>query len=266
MKNISFILFLLMSSNVFAGCEIIKHSDFKMNGIRYEESNGVILSSGRSFFYTYPDEKCMLKNKFIIQNDRVVSYASLNEYIYVNYMGKNGLVSAGWIKASRARLEKSISAPLEINNNDLFIYHDGIEINLGSDYSMIADKIKKHKPVGYEDVFMNEFRTIGGVDYKYYTHDFDGLYIESSNVFYDKENRDFDDYRITKIMVSKSDGVSFSSRGISVGSTMLNVIKQYGQPISKCGKSEVCYYYKNKKISFIGKDIVESIKLEVESM
>jgi len=108
--------------------------------------------------------------------------------------------------------------------------------------------------------YIDLFRTINGVDYKFYQHDFDPIYIESSNLNYDKIKRDFDDYRITRITL-KSD-IGFSSRGIFVGSKMLNVLKVYGKP-SAIQDGDLIYYYDNKSIRFIGSETVKQIDISI---
>jgi hypothetical protein len=108
--------------------------------------------------------------------------------------------------------------------------------------------------------YIDLFRAVNGVDYKFYQHDFGSIYIESSNLNYDKTKRDFDDYRITRITI-KGD-IGFSSRGIFVGSKMLDVLKVYGKPSAK-RDGYLIYDYDNKSISFIGSETVKEIDVSI---
>lgn len=113
------------------------------------------------------------------------------------------------------------------------------------------------------NVFADVFKNIDGVDYKFYPHDFGFIYIESSNLDYNKLKRDFDDYSITKVTLKKD--VGFSSRGIYVGSKMLDVIKVYGVPASK--KDDAFTYIRdNYMMKFFGSEVVNEIEISINPM
>lgn len=145
-----------------------------------------------------------------------------------------------------------------MREGDFFIDFNGAEIHIDSSYSDIAWVFANFTEIDRVNKYVDLFRTVNGVDYKFYQHDFGSLYIESSNLNYDKTKRDFDDYRITRIAL-KGD-IGFSSRGIFVGSKMLDVLKVYGTPtFKKDGK----FIYKNTEgtIIFTGSETVSEIDI-----
>ncbi|MGL6539047.1 hypothetical protein ACSZNU_18210 [Aeromonas hydrophila] len=111
--------------------------------------------------------------------------------------------------------------------------------------------------------FVDVFKNINGVDYKFYPHDFGCIYRESSNLNYNELKRGFDDYRITKVILKKD--VGFSSRGIYVGSKMLDVIKVYGVPVSK-KDGALTYISDNYMMKFFGSEVVNEIEISINPM
>lgn len=263
MKHKLLIIFALISFRTYAICENISSFELQSEHVKYEPSSVFITSEGRAFLYAYPFNECASK-LFIINKDKVISYASYKNFRYINYINKKGVVISGWIKSSQIGLPKEKINHLKVNENDFFIYSNGTEIHLNSDYANVAKKLFLYKDSTINNTFMNEFRAINGVDYKFYPHDFGSLYIESSNLNYDKENRDFDDYRITKIIIDNQDRFSVSSRGISLGSKISDVLKVYGKPEGdRENQHKIQYRHKNMSIIFIGDSVIERIELEM---
>lgn len=265
MKNIFFIVFLLLSFNTLAECEKISFSKIETNtdSVIYDLSDVIVTSKGRTFFYDFPLEKCKSKKVFIINGDKAVSYASHNGFQYINFLDKKGIVHAGWVKSSRISKNGITPDRFNVDGSDLFIGVNGTEIYVDNSYSEIAWVFDNFTEIDSGNTFMDVFKTINGVDYKFYQHDFGSIYIESSNLNYDKIKRDFDDYRITRITL-KGD-VGFSSRGIFVGSKMLDVLKVYGKPAAE-REDALIYYYGNKSITFIGSETVKEIDVSINPL
>ncbi|MHA3083656.1 hypothetical protein E0H86_09895 [Acinetobacter sp. ANC 4635] len=67
----------------------------------------------RSYFHTAPSEQCKIKNVFIIPKDSVIAYQEFkneNElWLYVMYIGKDGVDTEGWVKAKDFKMSGRIS-------------------------------------------------------------------------------------------------------------------------------------------------------------
>lgn len=262
MRNIFYIVFLLFSFSAQSECEKMSFSSVKTDheGVIYGLSDIVVTSKGRTFFYDFPLEECKSKNVFIINGDKAVSYASHNEFQYINFLDRNGIVHAGWVKSSRISKNGIATDNLNVRSGDFFIDFKGAEIYIDNSYSDIAWVFDKFTEIDNGNKYIDLFKNVNGVDYKFYQHDFGSIYVESSNLNYDKSKRDFDDYRITRIILKGDTG--FSSRGIFVGSKMLDVLKVYGKPSAK-NESSLIYYYDNKSISFVGSETVKEIDISI---
>ncbi|BEE16590.1 hypothetical protein VAWG006_08430 [Aeromonas enteropelogenes] len=262
MRSIFSVIFLFFSFSVQAACEKVSFDEIKKSydNVFYDVSNIIVTSKGRVFFHDFPIDKCKSK-KFIINGDKAISYASYNGFQYINYLDRNGEVHTGWIESSRVSKKETSSEYLNIKKNDFSIHFNGHDIKVGASYSEIVgvfDDFSETTDDG--NGFLDVFKTINGVDYKFYPHDFDFIYIESSNLNYEKLKRDFDDYRITKIILKKS--IGFSSRGIYVGSKMLDVVKVYGVPASKKDGAFI-YVSDNYTIKFVGSEVVNEIEVSI---
>ncbi|MGL5813245.1 MAG: hypothetical protein ACRCYW_07945 [Aeromonas sp.] len=265
MINKIVIVFLFFASSSYAACEniISLWKKFENKHVEYDTFDVTVTSQGRTSFYIYPLDECESKNVFIIKGDKAVSYASYNGFQYINYVDKNGAVHAGWVKSSRIDVSDIKIKNIDVNKNDFFIYYDGFEVNIDTNYEKLYPELKNNTEAGDVIKFMNVFRTINGVDYKFFIHDFSSIYMESSNLNYDKTKRDFDDYRISKIILNKHNG--FSSRGIYIGSKMSDVLSIYGKPVgNEVGVYSYMYY--NKSIRFTGSDAVNTIEVEIKPL
>lgn len=262
MKTVLLFVFLLLSFNSMAECRGINFSEFekKSGSIIYDVSNIIVTSKGRTFFHYFPLDKCKSKKTFIINSDKAISYASYNEFQYISYLDRKGIIHSGWVESSRISNSKISKHNKNFVKNDFFIYFNDTKINVGDSYGDISEVFDDFTEIDSGNKFTNVFKTVDGVDYKFYPHDFGFIYIESSNLNYDKLKRDFDDYRITKIVLK--DNVGFSSRGIFVGSKMLDVLKVYGTPTSK-KNGTFMYSNDNYSISFIGSETVKEIEISI---
>lgn len=257
MRGAYYILLLFFAFRLQAMCENINDLKKGFNSAIYDVSNVFITSKARVFFHSLPIYKCKSK-KFIINGDKAISYASYNGFQYVSYLDKKGAVHTGWIESSHISRQDTSLKPLKIEKRDFSIHFNGTDIRIGDSYSEALEAFEKITEIDSGNAFIDLFRTVNGVDYKFYPHDFGFIYIESSNLNYDKLKRDFDDYSITKIVLKR--GVGFSNRGISVGSKMLDVLKVYGTPtLKKDGK--FIYINTEGTISFTGSETVSEIDI-----
>ncbi|MCP3241820.1 hypothetical protein NAT02_02815 [Aeromonas hydrophila] len=263
MKGILCAVFFLYPFSEITACENTRFNEVqKGNKVAYDVSNIVVTSKGRTFFYDMPLDECKSK-KFIINGDKAISYASYNGFQYVSYLDRKGEAHTGWVDSSRIAKEEKLSEHLNVQRSDFAIHFNGYDIKIGGDYSEIIESFNGLTEMDSGNGFVDEFKNIDGVDYKFYPHDFGFIYIESSNLDYNKLKRDFDDYRITKVILKKD--VGFSSRGIYVGSKMLDVIKVYGVPVSK-KDGAFTYVSDNYMMKFSGYEVVNEIEISINPM
>ncbi|CAJ1832755.1 hypothetical protein HLBENOHH_01887 [Aeromonas dhakensis] len=263
MKNVIYVFAFFFSFSLQAACESVRFNEVQKNsGVFYDVSNIIVTSKGRTFFYDMPLDECKSK-KFIINGDKAISYASYNGFQYVGYLDRKGEVHTGWVDSTRITKKEKSPEDLNVKKSDFAIHFNGYDIKVGGDYSEVIGAFNGFTEMYSGNGFADVFKNIDGVDYKFYPHDFGFIYIESSNLDYDKLKRDFDDYRITKVILKKD--VGFSSRGIYVGSKMLDVIKVYGVPASK--KDDAFTYIRdNYMMKFFGSEVVNEIEISINPM
>lgn len=80
--------------------EKIKNTaEIKQTYLEHNKNNFVVTSKGRLYFKSAPDEKCEMKNVFLIPGDQVIGYTEYNGFISVAYFKKNGDSVDGWLDA-----------------------------------------------------------------------------------------------------------------------------------------------------------------------
>ncbi|MGN4982689.1 hypothetical protein ACTFBY_15160 [Aeromonas dhakensis] len=263
MKNVIYVFAFFFSFSLQAACESVRFNEVQKNsGVFYDVSNIIVTSKGRTFFYDMPLDECKSK-KFIINGDKAISYASYNGFQYVGYLDRKGEVHTGWVDSTRITKKEKPPEDLNVKKSDFAIHFNGYDIKVGGDYSEVIGAFNGFTEMYSGNGFADVFKNIDGVDYKFYPHDFGFIYIESSNLDYNKLKRDFDDYRITKVILKKD--VGFSSRGIYVGSKMLDVIKVYGVPASKKDDA-FTYICDNYMMKFFGSEVVNEIEISINPM
>jgi hypothetical protein len=263
MINVIYIFAFFFSFSLQAACESVRFNEVqKKNGVVYDVSNIIVTSKGRTFFYNIPIDECKSK-KFIINGDKAISYASSNGFKYVSYLDQKGEAHTGWVDSARITKEENPPEYLNIKRSDFAIHFNGYDIKIGGDYSEIIGAFNGLTEMDSGNGFVDVFKNIDGIDYKFYPHNFGYIYIESSNLDYNKLKRDFDDYRITKVILKKD--VGFSSRGIYVGSKMLDVVKVYGVPVSKKDGAFI-YISDNYMMKFFGSEVVNEIEISINPM
>ncbi|BEE08967.1 hypothetical protein [Aeromonas dhakensis] len=263
MKSILGVVFFIFPFSGITACENIKFNEVQKNEeVFYDVSNIVVTAKDRTFFNDLPLDECKSK-KFIINGDKAISYASYNGFQYVGYLDRKGEVHTGWVDSTRITKKEKSPENLNVKKSDFAIHFNGYDIKVGGDYSEVIGAFNGFTEMYSGNGFADVFKNIDGVDYKFYHHDFGFIYIESSNLDYNKLKRDFDDYRITKVIIKKD--VGFSSRGIYVGSKMLDVIKVYGVPASK--KDDAFTYIRdNYMMKFFGSEVVNEIEISINPM
>lgn len=65
------------------------------------DSGYKVSGAGRAYFYSAPNEKCKIRNLFIIPGDLVNALADYNNYTYIMYFTKDGKDVEGWVKSNR---------------------------------------------------------------------------------------------------------------------------------------------------------------------
>ncbi|WP_429232978.1 hypothetical protein [Aeromonas salmonicida] len=264
MKSMFYIVFLLLPFSGKAVCEKVRFNEVKKegDGVFYDVSSVIVTSKGRTFFYGTPLDEGKSK-RFIINGDKAISYASCNGFQYVSYLDRNGEAHTGWVDSARITKKETLPENLNIKRSDFAMHFNGYDIKVGGDYSEIIEAFDGLTEVDSGNDFVDVFKSINGIDYKFYPHDFGFIYIESSNLNYNKLKRDFDDYRITKVILKRD--VGFSSRGIYVGSKMLDVVKVYGVPVSKKDGAFI-YTSDNYMMKFFGSEVVNEIEISINPM
>lgn len=263
MKSILGVVFFIFPFSVITVCENIIFNEVQKNEeVFYDVSNIVVTAKGRTFFNDLPLDECKSK-KFIVNGDKAISYASYNGFQYVSYLDRKGEAHTGWVDSARITKKEKQPEYFNVQRSDFAIHFNGYDIKIGGDYSEVFGAFNGLTEMDSGNYFVDVFKNINGVDYKFYPHNFGFIYIESSNLDYNKLKRDFDDYRITKVILKKD--VGFSSRGIYVGSKMLDVIKVYGVPVSK-KNGAFTYVSDNYMMKFSGYEVVNEIEISINPM
>ncbi|MFM5667181.1 hypothetical protein ACET7G_02070 [Aeromonas hydrophila] len=263
MKSILYAVFFLYPFSEITACENARFNEVqKGSKVMYDVSNVVVTSKDRTCFYVIPLDECKSK-KFIINGDKAISYASYNGFQYVSYLDRKGEAHTGWVDSARITKTEKKPEYFNVQRSDFAIHFNGYDIKVGGDYSEVFGAFNRLTEMDSGNDFVDVFKNINGVDYKFYLHDFGFIYRESSNLNYNKLKRDFDDYRITKVILKKD--VGFSSRGIYVGSKMLDVIKVYGVPVSK-KDGVLTYISDNYMMKFFGSEVVNEIEISINPM
>jgi hypothetical protein len=67
-----------------------------------QRPNRVVSGPGRLYFHTAPDERCRMKNVFVVPNDRLEVFADHDGYTEVIYWNPaTGSGTAGWVPSAR---------------------------------------------------------------------------------------------------------------------------------------------------------------------
>lgn len=222
----------------------------------------IVNSKERSYFYNMPDKCCANNKIFLVQGDHISSWLTYKGYDYIYYNQKNGNLVSGWMLSVKLKDAGALTTiPLE--SDEFFVVSKWGKIQLDSPYQDFYNLAGKEEVNSDSIGFMDDnFITVGSHTYKYFQHNFKNIDLISSNINYLSKKRDFDDYRITKLIIN---GEGFiTGRGIHVGSDENDIKKAYGNPI---GKNDLSwkYFYKDMSIAFNLNKLnkVETIELSV---
>ena len=154
----------------------------------------------------------------------------------------------GYAFASDQSVAKSnISSIKSLSDKDYSLMIKGEVFSLGDKWT----EAKKNK-AGNElsNNYVGEVE-INSTSYRFYQHDYDGYVIYSSNIYYDKEKRDIDEYIVSQISL-KSRSMLTTYRGVKIGDPLSLLIKKYGpgQEDNSEGEKWIDYQSGNKILSF----------------
>jgi len=107
-KIVGAVLMMVTSSTVCVAAEPGKHCPNSVGNLEKAKvripgytSGRVVVGKGRAYFYTAPDDRCRMKQVFVISGDQLDAYFDVPGWTEVTYWtGKSGEVS-GWIPNSR---------------------------------------------------------------------------------------------------------------------------------------------------------------------
>lgn len=169
----------------------------------------------------------------------------------------------GWVFAGNIAIENpNAGSILPLSDKGYSLVINNETFSLGDKWDALrkyqAGKELSNSYVG--DVEVN------ATSYKFYQHNYEGYTIYSSNIYYDKQNRDVDEYVISQISL---DDLSIkTSRGIVIGDPLSAVVKSYGAGKEDDSDNERWIYYdfNNKSLSFkIEQGKVASIMMAIST-
>lgn len=148
------------------------------------------------------------------------------------------IVSASMSTANAAEtIINHASAISPISSSDFTVQINNHPFALGATWNESA---KKNAGVQLSESFTGEIPS-GESSYKYYQHHYDGYDVYSSNLLWDKQNRDIDSYIIAQITLNKP-GVK-TARGISVGDSKVQLESKYGSGAVDDSDNQYWLYY-----------------------
>ena len=75
----------------------------------HDPAERTVKGVGRLYFHAAPDERCRLKNVFVIARDRLEIYAQYGDFTEVIYWNPvSGTGTAGWVLSARLAEETSV--------------------------------------------------------------------------------------------------------------------------------------------------------------
>lgn len=101
MKTLFLLFFLVCSFSSWGEChDINSRAEIYQNVISTSESGYVVSDNARVYFYSAPDERCKIKDLFIIHGDLVDVYSEYKGFLSVIFFKKNGETVDGWVHSS----------------------------------------------------------------------------------------------------------------------------------------------------------------------
>lgn len=202
-------------------------------GVRTDSTENVykVTGKGRLFFYSAPDNRCPMADTFIIPGQQVYNYVEYKNYALVMYMAKGDRQVTGWVDKARLiasdagvgpNYEEQKATPQAMTASDFTIVISGQLLTLGEAWDNSTIRItgndKQHEFVGN--------MPYGKSSYKFWQHHYSGYSVYSSNLFWDKQQRDIDSYIIAQIDLNSP--TIATERGIKTGDSEEQLIAAYG--------------------------------------
>lgn len=230
------------------------------SGFKQEINTRTVLR--KTNFHLSPVYNKEVAGLFIIKGDTFTSYLKSDNFLFGNYKAVDGGISSGWISGiDLEKLSNEQKANENISSNDFKFFTSYKEITLGDYYPEFYNywgkcEINKQPDIG----ITGNFEEINGINYKYFDHYWDGLYIKTSNINREQLKNDFDWYHITEINVLNDKYMT--NHGIYVGMKENEIVNAYGD-CHKKNSNSCSYSYKNNKLTFnISNGVITSIDME----
>lgn len=242
---------ILLLSSLFFSSSFIAHADcrenWKIKELVQGPQNFQVIK--KSYFYKEPNSGSKIKDLFLISGDDFNAYFKYGEYVFGSYLKKDGSTVSGWLNLNTLTKGTGTGKTVKISEGDFTLISANTNIHLNGSYEEFykewgACEINKQPEIGISGNFI----TIGDdVVFKYFDNYWKGFSIRSSNINFKQEGEDFDTYRITTITIISEKYLT--SRGVSVGMSLDDIIRVYGEPMIKHTDS-VVYNYKNYALIF----------------
>ena len=100
--SLVFILAFHVSTRAEISCKLLDNESYNRQVYIYPvgslfEATG----TGRLFFHSSPDDRCIQKDIFIIPGDQVNAYTEYSDFVSVMYIDSHGKDTEGWVKRDR---------------------------------------------------------------------------------------------------------------------------------------------------------------------
>jgi len=254
--NLCFLLSVFASSSFATNACTASRADYPYN-LHQEPMLKKAQSKERIYFYSLPKNDCKTST-FIINNDKFLKYRENNDYSFVNFVNKKGVVVDGWVK--NEDIAPSDEEKNELTYGDFSWKVNGKETNLLGKATPELNKWVKESDLKLTDPDNHGFNA----GFKSWTLTIQNEIVTISQANEIIEKRvGFDDTYVSAITFV--DNRFKTARGIKVGDSWDRVASKYGMN-SKKNVEDNCrfYQYFDMKISFCldSSDIVQSISFE----
>ena len=209
----------------------------------------VVANINKVLFYSAPNELCKKDGVFVILGDYLYAYKIYKDFTYVNYITVKGDSISGWVKSAEIKNYSPLgnkSKKENLNISDFIAIGKDGWVGLGGSFSNNIT-LSKEKEISSE--YIGDFPNNSEGLNKFYSHSYTGIAVISSNVGYLKRlwNMD-DDYVISTISLSSLKYMT--SRGVKVGDSVKDVLKEYGGIKNTTTNGNIRYNLGEMSLSF----------------
>jgi hypothetical protein len=103
------IIFLGVSSRLFAeqvkspdNCDQISNQAKKSEVLLDPVASYKVIGDGRLYFHSAPNERCIIKNVFVVPGDELIAYTEYKGWVTVMYFNpKTGMNHEGWVQQTK---------------------------------------------------------------------------------------------------------------------------------------------------------------------